>query len=266
MAEDIQADVAEEQVQPEATQVTFGQGDSVDTPSDNQGQVESESNNSWEGDKRFESHWAKDPNKMYESLRYHEKRQGDFDKQVSDYKKQIEELEKYKNDYTAVEELFNHEQIGNELLGVIDRYKNGTGTTEPQPQTQQTSPEIAQLMEWKANIEQQALSHYQTNQEQAQIKAIDELASKYNVTYDKDNFINYMKESNIPQEYWADKFTAQALSKIMQNHGTKTAQDALQKAANTQSVAVGQSKAQASNAKINSLEEFEQALNQLLPG
>ena len=265
MAEDIQADVAEEQVQPEATQVTFGQGDSVDTPSDNQGQVESESNNSWEGDKRFESHWAKDPNKMYESLRYHEKRQGDFDKQISDYKTQIEELERYKNDYNAVEELFNNEQIGNELLAVINKYNNGTGNIEQQAQPQQTSPEIAQLMEWKANIEQQALSHYQTNQEQAQIKAIDELASKYNVTYDKDNFINYMKESNVPQEYWADKFTAQALSKIMQNHGTKTAQDALRKASSTQSVAVGQSKAQASNANINSLEDFEKALNQLIP-
>lgn len=125
MGEDIQAYVATEQVQPEATQVTFGQGDSVDTSSNDNGQVEIESINSWEGDKRFESHWGKDPNKMYESLRYHEKRQGEFDKQINDYKSQVEELQRYKDDYSQIEELFNHEQIGSELLGVINKYSNG---------------------------------------------------------------------------------------------------------------------------------------------
>ena len=128
MADDTQNDVATEQVQPEATQVTFGQGNNTDTPSDVNGQVESESiSNSWEGDKRFESHWGKDPNKMYESLRYHEKRQGEFDKQINDYKSQVEELQKYKDDYTAMEELFNNEQVGNELLGVCLLY------TSPSP-------------------------------------------------------------------------------------------------------------------------------------
>lgn len=72
MAEDIQEEVTEEQVEQEATQISFGQGNDVDTSSDDAGQVES-STNSWEGDKRYEEHWAKDPNKMYESLRYHEK-------------------------------------------------------------------------------------------------------------------------------------------------------------------------------------------------
>jgi len=41
MAEDIQADVATEQVQPEVTHVTFGQGENTDTLGNNNGQVES---------------------------------------------------------------------------------------------------------------------------------------------------------------------------------------------------------------------------------
>ena len=139
MAEDIQEEVTEEQVEQEATQISFGQGNE-DTSNDDAGQVES-SNNSWEGDKRYEEHWAKDPNKMYESLRYHEKRQGDFDKQINDYKKQVEELSRYRDDYNAVEELFNHEQLGNELLGVINKYNN----VEPEQAVQQEDPNAQRL-------------------------------------------------------------------------------------------------------------------------
>jgi septum formation topological specificity factor MinE len=240
MAEDIQEEVTEEQVEQEATQISFGQGNDVDTSGDDAGQVES-GNNSWEGDKRYEEHWAKDPNKMYESLRYHEKRQGDFDKQINDYKKQVEELSRYRDDYNAVEELFNHEQLGNELLGVINKYNN----VEPEQAVQQEDPNaqrLNELLSWKSNIEEQALNSYYKQQEDAQISEIDQLASKYNLKYDKQQFIDHMNKGNIPREYWSRYFKSEALPTILEANSALSAENALKKSANAQSLATGANK------------------------
>jgi septum formation topological specificity factor MinE len=240
MAEDIQEEVTEEQVEQEATQISFGQGNDVDTSGDDAGQVES-SNNSWEGDKRYEEHWAKDPNKMYESLRYHEKRQGDFDKQINDYKKQVDELSRYRDDYNAVEELFNHEQLGNELLGVINKYNN----VEPEQAVQQEDPNaqrLNELLSWKSNIEEQALNSYYKQQEDAQISEIDQLASKYNLKYDKQQFIDHMNKGNIPREYWSRYFKSEALPTILEANSALSAENALKKSANAQSLATGANK------------------------
>jgi septum formation topological specificity factor MinE len=239
MAEDIQEEVTEEQVEQEATQISFGQGNE-DTSNDDAGQVES-SNNSWEGDKRYEEHWSKDPNKMYESLRYHEKRQGDFDKQINDYKKQVEELSRYRDDYNAVEELFNHEQLGNELLGVINKYNN----VEPEQAVQQEDPNaqrLNELLSWKSNIEEQALNSYYKQQEDAQISEIDQLASKYNLKYDKQQFIDHMNKGNIPREYWSRYFKSEALPTILEANSALSAENALKKSANAQSLATGANK------------------------
>jgi len=239
MAEDIQEEVTEEQVEQEATQISFGQGNE-DTSNDDAGQVES-SNNSWEGDKRYEEHWSKDPNKMYESLRYHEKRQGDFDKQINDYKKQVEELSRYRDDYNAVEELFNHEQLGNELLGVINKYNN----VEPEQAVQQEDPNaqrLNELLSWKSNIEEQALNSYYKQQEDAQISEIDQLASKYNLKYDKQQFVEHMNKGNIPREYWARYFKSEALPTILEANSALSAENALKKSANAQSLATGVNK------------------------
>jgi len=264
MAEDIQADVAAEQVQPEATQVTFGQGENTDTSSNDNGQVESESINSWEGDKRFESHWAKDPNKMYESLRYHEKRQGDFDKQINDYKSQVEELQRYKDDYTAMEELFNNEQIGNELLGVINKYSNGE-QEQAQPQTNIQDDRLNEILSWKENIEKQALSHYETQQQNEAFEKINKLADQYVINYDKDQFVNYMNEAQIPKHLWFDAFKAQAFEQVMAKHGTKAAEQALSKAQATPSVVTGNNKVPVTATAPKSIDDFKAQLDSVLP-
>jgi len=259
MAEDIQEKVTEEQVEQESTQISFGQGNDVDTLSDNAGQVES-STNSWEGDKRYEEHWSKDPNKMYESLRYHEKRQGDFDRQINDYKKQVEDLSKVRDDYNAVEELFNHEQIGNELLGVINKYNN----VEPEQAIKQEDPNVRQLNElvsWKSNIEEQALNSYYKQQEEAQISEIDQLASKYNLKYDKQQFIEHMNQGNIPREYWARYFKSEALPTILTANSAISAENALKKSANTQSLATGTNKQKSA---IGGESTYKSALDKIL--
>jgi vacuolar-type H+-ATPase subunit I/STV1 len=264
MARDIQADVAQEQVQPDATQVTFGQGDSVDTSGSENGQVESESiNNSWEGDKRFESHWGKDPNKMYESLRYHEKRQGDFDKQINDYKSQVEELQRYKDDYSQIEELFNHEQIGNELVDVINKYSNGEEQVRPQTNIQ--DDRLNDLLSWKEQIENQALSHYETQQQNEAFNKIDKLAEQYVINYDKEQFTNFMNESQIPKHLWFEAFKAQAFEQVMAKHGTQAAEQALSKAQATPSVVTGSNKVPVGANAPKSIDDFRAQLDSIIP-
>ena len=267
MAEDIQADVAPEQVQPEATQVTFGQGDSVDTSSNDNGQVESESiNNSWEGDKRFESHWGKDPNKMYESLRYHEKRQGDFDKQINDYKSQVEELQRYKDDYSQIEELFNHEQMGSELLGVINKYSNGQeAQAQPQPQANIQDDRINEILSWKESIEKEALSHYNTQQKNKAFDSINEYAKSQNIQWDKDEFVNYMQANNFPVETWPIAFKGVASEQIMANQRSKAAEKALSKAQATPSAVTGSNKVPVGANAPKSIDDFKAQLDSVLP-
>lgn len=264
MAEDIQADVATEQVQPEATQVTFGQGDSVDTSSNDNGQVESESINSWEGDKRFESHWGKDPNKMYESLRYYEKRQGDFDKQINDYKSQVEELQRYKDDYSQIEELFNHPQIGPDIENVLNKYHNGN-VEQAQPQTNVQDDRLNEILSWKESIEQQALSHYETQQQNEAFNKIDKLAEQYVINYDKEQFANFMNEAQIPKHLWFDAFKAQAFEQVMANQRSKAAEQALSKAQETQSVVTGNNKGPVTMKAPSNINDLKAQLDSILP-
>jgi hypothetical protein len=259
MAEDIQEEVIEEQVEQEATQISFGQGNE-DTLNDNAGQVESEAINSWEQDKRFKSHWSEDPNKMYESLRYHEKRQGEFDKQINDYKKQVEELSRYRDDYNAVEELFNNEQIGNELLGVINKY-NSVESEQPVEATNPHAQQLNELLDWKSNIEQKALENYYSEQEQQQFKEIDSLAKQYNLNYDKDQFIKHMNDGQIPREYWSRYFKSEALPTILNANSAISAEAALKKQASTQSLALGQNK---QKPMVGSQASYKSALDKIL--
>ena len=94
--EDIQNTDVEEQVEESATTLNFGQGSENDTQEPTSEDKLNQDISNWNEDKRFKEHWGEDPNKMYETLRYHEKRQGEFDSQINDYKTQIEDLGKYK--------------------------------------------------------------------------------------------------------------------------------------------------------------------------
>lgn len=258
MAVDIQEEVNEEQVEQATTQIHFGQGNK-DTSDDNAGQVESESN-TWEGDKRYEEHWAKDPNKMYESLRYHEKRQGDFDKQINDYKSQVEELQKYKDDYSQIEELFNHPQIGPDIENVLNKYNN----VEPEQKVEETNSQAQQLQElldWRSNIEKLAMDKYYKEQEQQQFKEIDELTKQYSLSYDKDKFIQQMNEGQIPREYWSRYFKSEALPTILNANTAISAQNALKKQASTQSIATGQNKQRPS---VGGESSYKSALDKVL--
>ena len=247
MEEDIQATDAPEQVEQEKTTLTFGQGQEADTQeSSTDGQVDTVVSN-WNEDKRFKEHWGEDPNKMYESLRFHEKRQGDYD----NLKGEVESLGKFREDYNSLEKLFEHPQIGTELLEVINKHQNpqqyqqnqqtaaqGQDQAQPNPYEGQMN----EMLEWKKGIEQQALNQYQTQQQETQFKQIDEFAKQYNVQYDKNDFLKAMTEGNVDPQNWVHYFKSQATDVAMKNSANKAAENALRNKSAIPSSVGGQGK------------------------
>jgi hypothetical protein len=201
---------------------------------------------------------------MYESLRYEEKRQGEFDKQINDYKSQVEELQKYKDDYSQIEELFNNEQIGSELLGVINKYSNGE-QEQVQPQTNVQDDRLNEILSWKESIENQALSHYETQQQNEAFNKIDKLAEQYVINYDKEQFSNFMNEANIPKHLWFNAFKSQAFEQVMAKHGTQAAEQALSKAQASPSVITGSNKVPVTANAPRSIDDFKAQLDSILP-
>jgi len=258
MEEDTQNVVEQEQVeQNEATQISFGQSENNDTQIDTDGQVDEPNTNTWTDDKRYGSHWGEDPNKMYESLRYHEKRQGEFDTQINDYKTQVSDLSQYKENYTNLENLFNHEQLGPQLMNVIESWQNnGNATAEPQQQQQQPThdPRFDDIMNWKQDIEKRSQEIYLENLEKEQMGEVNKMAKEYNINFDEKEFKSYMKAENIPQEYWPRFFKSEALPHIVKNTANKAGESALKKASSNQSLGTGTSKIMSQGAPSSNLE------------
>ncbi len=228
--EDIQNEDAVEQVE-EKTTLTFGQGEQDTQSASEDGQVEQSVSN-WNEDKRYKEHWGEDPNKMYESLRFHEKKQGDYDKQINEYKEQVEGLNKYKDDYNALEKLFDHPEIGNELLGVINKYQQPQQTQQVQPQQQdqlyaQLQNQVNDFSKWKEQLTQQAVAQHVQQQEQQQLTQIDEFAKQYRINYDRDDFLKAAKAKNLEPQNWGDYFKAQAVDVAMKSAANRAAESAL---------------------------------------
>tara|TARA_R110000751_G_scaffold2435_3_gene12747 strand:+ start:6823 stop:7626 length:804 start_codon:yes stop_codon:yes gene_type:complete len=229
---DIQETDVEEQV--EETTLNFGQGEQ-DTQDTSEGQVEQAV---WNEDKRYKDHWGEDPNKMYETLRYQEKRQGDYDTKIKDFTGQVEELNHYKNDYETLEKLMEHPVLGEKLLSVIQEHQQGNqqqgnqqqenqGTTEGQGQQVPHSNEVNELMDWKNNLEKQAEDQYYSNQKDEQLSQIANYAKEFNIKYDKDDFLNAMKGSNVSPESWVHYFKSHVSDIALKNAKNKAAEQAL---------------------------------------
>lgn len=224
---DIQDTDVEEQV--EETTLNFGQSEQ-DTQDTSEGQVEQAA---WNEDKRYKDHWGEDPNKMYETLRYQEKRQGDYDTKIKDFTGQVEELSQYKNDYETLEKLMEHPVLGEKLLSVIQEHQQGNqqqenqGTTEGQGQQAPHSNEVNELMDWKNNLEKQAEDQYYSNQKDEQLSQIANYAKEFNIKYDKDDFLNAMKGSNVSPESWVHYFKSHVSDIALKNAKNKAAEQAL---------------------------------------
>ena len=214
--EDIQDNDVE---QVEGTQLSFGQTDDTQQASQD-GQVEDNISN-WNEDKRFSEHWGEDPNKMYESLKYLEKKQGDYDSQINDYKSQLEETSRYKTDYEVLEKLMDAPGIGDEIMGVLERYQSGQQqqiqkNNQPNLENNMQS-QMQELLDWKQNLSARADELVMQEQQEQQMGEIDEYAKKYNIQFNRDDFLNYANENNLSPESWVHYFKSHAADVAIEN-------------------------------------------------
>jgi hypothetical protein len=262
--EDTQAVEAPEHVeeQQEKTTLNFGQDQEVakDTQAESTGQVENNVLN-WEEDKRFKEHWSEDPNKMYESLKYHEKKQGEFDSQINDYKTQVGELGKYKSDYESLEKLFDHPELGPELLTTINKYKDPQNQAQSVQDDSPYAGEINELKQWKSQIEEQALGQYKQQQEAEQFTQIDAFAKQYNIEYNKDDFLNAMQTAQVDPASWSHYFKSQAADVALKNASNRAAEAALKKKSVVSSFPSQDSKASVASGNY---QNYTEALNKVL--
>ena len=266
MEEDIQTEDAPVEQVEEKTTLTFGQGHEDTQIASEDGQVEQSVSN-WNEDKRFSEHWGEDPNRMYESLRFHEKKQGDYDKQIGDYKEQVEGLNKYKDDYTSLEKLFDHPEIGNELLGVINKYQQPQQQPTQQGQPQQQDQVYTQLQnqvndfgKWKEQLTQQALTQYNQQQETQQLTDIDKFAQQYGINYDRDDFLKAGKAKNLEPQNWGDYFKAQAVDVAMKSAANRAAESALTNKSSIPGTMPNSSKSSGSDSGLTTRQMLERAL------
>jgi type III secretion system FlhB-like substrate exporter len=262
MFDDIQEDVAAEQVEQEPTQVVFGQGDSDDTQSDSSGQVEnSEDFGSWEQDKRYDSYWGKDPNKMFGSLRYLEKQKSEYEKFKSDYDTLKNETESYKKkatDYDQLEELFSRPEYADKLSSVFnDNTEKTTNSVAPENvdlhnELNNLRSSFSDIMEWKNSLTDTMNKHYESEQaaellaqKNAAYAEIQETCKTHNVHFPEENkatFEKMMIDQKIPPNLWGAVFTKEAMSTIQRNAATKGAENAMKRNVNSTSFAPNISK------------------------
>lgn len=123
----------EEQAEP--TTLQFGQGQEEGTLSNEEGQVEEVSG--WESDKRFSSHWNESPDKMYETLKYNEKRHGEYDKQVKELNANLESYKQKASDFDTLNTFLEQNgEVQNTILNALEQSKNGTARQQQVGQNQ----------------------------------------------------------------------------------------------------------------------------------
>lgn len=240
-----------DQEQAPVTQLQFGQDEG--TQDQEVGQVEGTDYGTWDSDKRYNTHWGEDPNKMYHSLRYHEKKQGDYQNQINDYKSQNESLKEYEQNWKAIQEMANDPTIGPKFSQIINEYQGipnesqtqnqvvNNGVYNPNQQFNQYLQPIQQKLHdielWKNDLMNHVNQQNAQQVKDQQFQAIDQVASQYGLQYDKNSFVNEMQAKGIPVEHWSAHFNSVAMPQVLANVSAQASESALNNANATQSMA-----------------------------
>tara|TARA_R110000751_G_scaffold303760_1_gene418686 strand:- start:1610 stop:2404 length:795 start_codon:yes stop_codon:yes gene_type:complete len=219
----------EEQAEP--TTLQFGQGQEEGTLSNEQGQVEEVSG--WESDKRFSSHWNESPDKMYETLKYNEKRHGEYDKQVKELNTNLESYKQKASDFDTLNTFLEQNgEVQNTILNALEQSKNGTARQQQVGQNQlpneyaEMLEEVNSLKGWKSSVEDIAEKQYMDSQQKETFQTIDDFAGKFNIQYDKSNFMEAMDKNSVPVEHWLHFFKSQASDVALKNAQNSAAEKA----------------------------------------
>lgn len=211
---------------------------SQETGGDSQGFIDSASSaasgeagesetESWDADERFESQWAKDPNRLYSELRQKEKEA----QELSRYK---QEAARYQQELTQREQSMSQYQKAQQLLEFFEsnpEYKNGLMSTLQQIEQEQKRVKYGDLPEeaiqklQEAEAVKRELEEFKQQQVQEKAfkvisKGLDEIKSvckENGLKFNEGNFLAYCKQNRIQPEYMAAKFYELAHKRISQS-------------------------------------------------
>lgn len=182
---------------------------------------------SWDSDERFESQWAKDPNRLYSELRQKEKEAQD----LSRYK---QEAERYQSQLTEKEQSMAQYQKAQQLLEFFEsnpEYKNGLMSTLQQIEQEQKRVKYGDLPEEAIQKLQEAesvkreLEEFKQQQVQEKTfklisKGLDEIkgvCKESGLSFNEGNFLAYCKQNKVHPEYMASEFYRLAHKRINQS-------------------------------------------------
>lgn len=234
---------------------------------------------SWEKDKRFNTFWKKDPNKMYKDLIEKDKMYTQGQQTLAQLKKEMEaksgEFEPIKQKATAYDQFENylkmieaHPELKNKLYGVFEevnkqlkRIQYGVDNDLPDHILQKLD-KVSEFESKLQQIEQEKAINENVKIIDSEVKKIDQFASEYGIEYDKKDFLDFCHKNNIPFNMMMDKFIAISLPEIKKTLASQTQKTVLNNQnSNRAAQTLGGTKTPAqSNPKLS----YEEAMMQVL--
>lgn len=171
----------------------------------------------WEADKRFESMWAKDPNKMYQSYREMEKLQEPLKQDLDRYKREHQELSEYKTQYSSVvdyvTQLANHPEYKDRLNEFVESISQaekqrmfGDLPDDVVAKIQEGQTANAKLQELEREKAEQAEHETLVESFTGVLSDISGFCDEHNINWDektREEFVAYAKEQGktTPQDF-----------------------------------------------------------------
>ncbi len=176
----------------------------------------------WESDKRYETMWGKDPNKAYESYKNMETQMEKISRLNKEYESRVREreaeIEKYKPGKQVLD-FFESNPKYQEL--VVNALKEAKKQEQEQKYGAPLNPQIYGALEKSERVERELMKMKEERQVQeissridSSLNEIDSIAKKYELEWDRRDFLTYCNKNNVPPEYMVDKFTRLAHDKI----------------------------------------------------
>lgn len=223
----------------------------------NSGANAAEDNNSidWTKDSRYGSHWKGennqgDPNKMYETVKYLESRQGDYDNQKSqftDLQSKYEEMNKNYQDSlnynNNVKEYLDHPVLGQKINDLVNSHNNdeiraqyGSDLNDQQISAYgKLEDQMNQLSNWQKTYEEKESANNRNNMAMDNMDKIKSIADDHKILWNDEAqkaFVNHCQNSKVPVENMKAEFYEYAMPD-MQKHwrlrGEEQARESMKK-------------------------------------
>lgn len=185
----------------------------------------------WEQDGRYESMWNKSPENLYKSYKDLEKKLNDngntirseYDGKMKDMTEKLGRHEQLENYLSTIEA---HPELSKRFTGMIEDFnkqlnREKYGSDLPQEAIDKFQ-ELDSLKEHIQNGENEKLVNENLKVIDQQFDEMNEIAKKYNFTYDEQEFLAYAKENDVKPSMMKAVFLNQVLPQIENSIVTRT--------------------------------------------